>query len=332
VGREKEAAGPFARYGSKLVGACVRAGCGYADITGESDWVREMIEAHDDEARASGARIVHFAGHDCVPWDLSVLALAEGLAERGDTIARVDFYDEIRSAPSGGTIETAFGILFGGARATKKFAFDPLLRRRGAKAAAKTTARNVASVELAPPAAAPFGARSLFVMSGVNANAVKRSNALLDYSPALVYSEGLATTSLLAAVLSFSQLALFGLLVALPPARFLLRKFLLPKPGEGPSDDFMASGYLKVTGLATGARGTVLKSRMTFSVDPGYKDTARMVVEAALALALDKDKLAHVPGGVYTPAACQGKTLLDRLCKTGTAFEILDDATLPVSA
>jgi len=61
---------------------------------------------------------------------------------------------------------------------------------------------------------------------------------------------------------------------------------------------------------------------MSFAVDPGYKDTARMVIEAALALSLDRDKIS-VPGGVYTPAACQGEILLDRLVKTGTTFEYL---------
>ena len=32
--------------------------------------MRGMIDQHDTSAKASGARIVHFCGHDCVPWDL----------------------------------------------------------------------------------------------------------------------------------------------------------------------------------------------------------------------------------------------------------------------
>ena len=46
-------------------------GTDYCDITGETDWVRDMVDKHDPNARASGARIVHFCGHDCVPWDLA---------------------------------------------------------------------------------------------------------------------------------------------------------------------------------------------------------------------------------------------------------------------
>ena len=58
--------GPFALYGSSLVAACAVAGTHYCDITGESDWVREMVDRYDDAARKSGARIVHFCG-TCSP-------------------------------------------------------------------------------------------------------------------------------------------------------------------------------------------------------------------------------------------------------------------------
>ena len=70
--------GPFAVYGSLLVELCARHGTDYCDITGETDWVRAMIDQHDGAARASGARIVHFCGHDCVPWDLSVQVAGVG--------------------------------------------------------------------------------------------------------------------------------------------------------------------------------------------------------------------------------------------------------------
>ena len=72
----------------------------------------------------------------------------------------------------------------------------------------------------------------------------------------------------------------------------------------------MAKGYLVVTGLARGANGGEAKASLRFPVDPGYKDTARMAVEAGLALALDGAKLANRGGGVLTPAACQGEVML----------------------
>ena len=54
-----------------------------------------MVDRFDGAARQTGARIVHFCGHDCVPWDLLALELANTLKKNGDTLSRLDFYDEI---------------------------------------------------------------------------------------------------------------------------------------------------------------------------------------------------------------------------------------------
>ena len=62
---------------------------------------------------------------------------------------------------------------------------------------------------------------------------------------------------------------------------------------------------------------------MSFTVDPGYKDTARMLVESALCLALNSDKVVS-EGGVLTPGACQKEVLLKRLQDTGTAWTFVE--------
>ena len=67
--------GPYALYGSKLVAACAAAGTHYCDLTGETQWMRRMIDAHQETAEASGARIVHTCGFDSIPSDLGVLFL-----------------------------------------------------------------------------------------------------------------------------------------------------------------------------------------------------------------------------------------------------------------
>lgn len=309
-------AGPFGRYGSKLVAACAKAGTDYCDITGESDWVREMINAHDAAAKQSGARIVHFCGHDSIPWDLSVLMLSKKLAEREDELVSVDFFDDINGNISGGTLET----MFADEGTQRTWAFDPLLRKiDGSKSQQKFKPDNVSLLRL--ERWSDFTVRTSFFMADINADVVKRSNALLGYGD-LTYSEGLGFKGIGSALIYMLTMGSINLALALPPVRWLLRKTVLPKPGEGPSEEAMLQGYLRVHGKARGVRGTTVSSKMTFQVDPGYMDTARMLVEAALALSLDKAKLAGVPGGSYTPAACQGTVLLDRLCATGTTFDI----------
>jgi short subunit dehydrogenase-like uncharacterized protein len=68
-------------------------------------------------------------------------------------------------------------------------------------------------------------------------------------------------------------LFVFGTAFFFPPLQWLLRKFVLPKPGEGPSEEFMDSGFLKVTGYGTGSNGSKVKSMIYFPTDPGYRDT-----------------------------------------------------------
>ena len=75
-------AGPFARYGSELVAACVRQATHYVDITGETPWVRRMIDRHHEDAAARGIRIVPGCGFDSVPSDLGAWLVARALQQR----------------------------------------------------------------------------------------------------------------------------------------------------------------------------------------------------------------------------------------------------------
>ena len=55
--------------------------------------------------------------------------------------------------------------------------------------------------------------------------------------------------------------------------------------------------------------------------DPGYDETAKMVSEAALALA-DGTPPPCAGGGVWTPAAALGTVLVDRLRAAGMGFDV----------
>ncbi|MBC7973097.1 MAG: saccharopine dehydrogenase NADP-binding domain-containing protein, partial [Verrucomicrobia bacterium] len=50
-------AGPFALYGNALVDACVRFKTHYVDITGETPWIRTLIDRYHAQAAADGTRI-----------------------------------------------------------------------------------------------------------------------------------------------------------------------------------------------------------------------------------------------------------------------------------
>jgi len=56
--------GPYTTYGTPLVDACVEAGTDYCDLTGEINWVREIIDRYHEAAVDAEARIVHSCGFD----------------------------------------------------------------------------------------------------------------------------------------------------------------------------------------------------------------------------------------------------------------------------
>lgn len=238
-------AGPFALYSQGLVKACVEYGTHYCDITGETEFCREMIEKYDEKARKTGARIVHFCGHDSIPWDISTYECAKHLAERGDELCKIDFYDEIRAEPSGGTLSTANLYLFGDMRIPKSsLGFDPLLRRiDGDCSDSKISTNNQSYLGYSSQFKAWVGP---FFMAMVNANCVRRSNAINRYSRKLKYSEAQVYASFFAGFITFAGSIMQGSLMLSAHTRALLQKFVFPKPGEGPTEEFMEKAFLQV--------------------------------------------------------------------------------------
>ena len=80
--------GPYLKYGLPLVAACAAAGTDYADLTGESIFIRESIDVYHKQAIDTGARIVHSCGFDSIPSDLTVYRAPPARGEGPDRSAR----------------------------------------------------------------------------------------------------------------------------------------------------------------------------------------------------------------------------------------------------
>eukprot|EP00434_Breviolum_minutum_P015879 symbB.v1.2.013993.t1/scaffold1009.1/size144543/1 len=120
--------GPFVECGEPLVQACAELGVDYADTSGESTFMRQMIEKYDAIARQSGARIAIHCGQDCVPWDLMVWKLWKLNAD----LVGVKILGEMKGVPSGGTLNTA--MLNMRQKPSKgSLGFDPLYLADGKK-------------------------------------------------------------------------------------------------------------------------------------------------------------------------------------------------------
>ena len=323
--------GPYALYGSPLVEACAETGTDYCDLTGEVQWIRRMIDAHEAAARKSGARIVHCCGFDSIPSDLGVWFLQQQARQRfGRPCTEVKMRVRgVRGGFSGGTVASLLN-------AVKEASTNPALRKQLAdpySICPEGYAPKVRQPDVkAPQFDADFGAWvAPFVMSAVNTRVVQRSNALSKqaYGADFRYDEAmLAGKGLKGRATAFGLTAgLAGFMVAsaLPPTRWVLERFVLPAPGEGPSAEQQRNGFFDLRFLGKAADGRTLRVKVTGDRDPGYGSTAKMLGQAGACLALDLADSGR-KGGFWTPATMFGERLVERLvAHAGITFEVMDD-------
>ncbi|WP_277553568.1 saccharopine dehydrogenase family protein [Halobaculum limi] len=329
--------GPYARFGSHLVAACVDAGTHYCDLSGEVHWMREMIDEHHDAARENGTRIVHGCGFDSVPSDVGTLFLQSHAEETvGAYCDEVRGFVSIRGGSfSGGTIASMVEMyeMASEDREVRRLLADPRAldppESRGAPA--DRPQRGVAYDRDADTWTAPF------VMAQINEPVVRRSNALLGHpwGHTFRYGESLRTgqgvkAAATAAGLAVGQGLLAGAL-SVGPVRELLDRYVLPEAGEGPDRETIEGSSFEVRLVGTGASddhpsGFTVEARVRGDRDPGYGSTARMLGESAVCLARGEVD-SPVEGGVLTPASGIGLPLIDRLEGTGVSFEaeVVDD-------
>ena len=315
--------GPYARYGLPLVKACAQAGTAYADLTGEVPFVRASADAHHETALRTGARIVHACGFDSIPSDLGALLTAEAAqadgAELGETTMVLV---SARGGVSGGTIDS-MRMLVDEAKADRSIAkllADPysLSPDRGTE---PDFGRQSDVTVLGRDEGRWTGT---FVMASFNTRVVRRSNALADhaYGKGFRYREVMAFGSgPLGPVLATGTgagVAGVALGMAFPPTRLLLDR-VLPKPGDGPSQQARERGYFHTETTGSGTNGARYRTTIKMKGDPGYGATCVMFGEAALGLALDDDLQGG--GGVLTPATAVGTRLADRLRRAGATIE-----------
>lgn len=311
--------GPYALYGSKLVAACADLGTDYLDLTGETPWVREMIDEHGDRARATGARLVPCSGFDSIPSDLGVLVLQAAARERyGAPATRVrNGVKAIKGGVSGGTLASMMNIV-------DEVKSNPRLRHELANPYALCPPGKRSGPrqpDVRRPEHDPVFGRWLapFVMAAINTRVVHRTNALLDYAygeqfrydEALMTGKGPAGAAAAAGVVA--GLGAFVGAAATPGVNKLLAK-VLPEPGEGPSPEAQENGYFEFRFWGTTDAGERVTAKVTGDRDPGYGSTAKMLGEAAACLALDVPGRSEQPeGGFWTPASLLGDQLVRRL-------------------
>lgn len=302
--------GPYQLYGSALVAACATAGVDYVDLCGEPAWMRQMIDAHEAQARASGARIVFSCGFDSIPFDLGVFMLQREMkARHGQSANRVrGRVRRMRGTFSGGTAASLKATMAAAASDPRvldllrnPFSLTPGFEGPRQPSGNKPMVDEVLGLWVAP-----------FVMAAINTRNVHRSNFLLGHAWGrdLVYDEMMVTgagakgEAMAQAVAADRSLGGEG----------------GPQPGEGPSREERENGFYDLLFLGQDAAGHSLRVGVKGDRDPGYGSTSKMITEAAVCLLQDATE---TKGGIWTPASAMGEALIHRLqAHAGLSFAV----------
>jgi short subunit dehydrogenase-like uncharacterized protein len=278
--------GPYQLYGSELVAACAAAGVDYLDLTGEVNWMVDMIKAHGAAAKASGARILFSVGFDCIPFELGVYAVQQqAIRTWGKPAPRVNGrVRALRGSMSGGSLATGevLGAAFAKDPSLLALMGDPFALTLGEKGPAQSAGTAYDDPDCGP--VAPF------FLSIINTKIIHWSNQLLGHAWGRDF-----------------QYEEMSFVTADGPVGF--KALASPyKPGEGPTREEREQGFFDLLFIAVGEDGRRLKLSVKGDTDPGYGCTAKMLTEAALAL-----RASNVPGGFWSPGAALKETLIERL-------------------
>ena len=299
--------GPYQLYGSTMVAACVRNGTDYADLCGEPGWMREMIDEHQQAAKASGARITLSCGFDSIPFDCGVHFLQkEAVRTHGKPAPRVKGrVRKMQGGASGGTVASLTETLKAVVRKPSlalllrsSFALTPGFEGPSQPSGLMPAYDSATGTWTAP-----------FIMAPINTKNVHRTNFLLGHpwGQDFVYDEMMMTT-----IGDAGKAMAQAIAKANPFGESNL------KPGDGPSKDERENGFYDILFIGEYPDGTTIRASVKGDRDPGYGSTSKMLAETGIAL-LASDGA----GGVWTPGALLGDALIDRLtANAGLTFTV----------
>jgi short subunit dehydrogenase-like uncharacterized protein len=309
--------GPYALYGELLVKEIAVQGKDYCDLTGEPQWIWEMLDKYEEKAKKSGARILHCCGFDSIPSDVGVfVAQQKSIVQFGKPSNQIRYrFKRSKGGFSGGTIATMVQALK-----------DIKLNKRKArllktpyalvdtshvslpyqKSVKSVTKDKYSSAWLVP-----------FIMASINTKIVHRTNSLLGfpwgtdfrYDESMMVGKGLKGRikgiGFMIGLVSF----LLGASYKWP--RAFLQKFVLPKPGEGPDAETVYNGYFHVEMVSELDNRKIIKTQIKGKGDPGYGSTSKMITEVAVLLNETCNNKSN--SGFLTPISAFQNDLVDRL-------------------
>jgi short subunit dehydrogenase-like uncharacterized protein len=314
-------AGPFSLYGSQLVAACVRNQTHYCDITGETPWVRRMIDTHHAKAVVDGTRIIPCCGFDSIPSDVGAWLISRHIRDNLQSECEsVSAYFSLGGGVNGGTLASLYHLLDSGEMAIARDPF--LLDPNPSLHTAVDRARNADPHGMHYDPELKFWVTP-FLMGSVNTRVVRRTQALLGTSFGYQeYSKFKRASS--ARMLAIGG-KVFESLVAWGFTRRIIKR-LLPQPGQGPSEKAMNEGFFECELVGRAKNGAQVRGIFKGQGDAGNRITVKCLCESAFVLtqvSASQDAALPGSGGVLTPVTGLGDALVGRLAATGITFSLI---------
>ncbi|PWY79750.1 saccharopine dehydrogenase [Aspergillus heteromorphus CBS 117.55] len=319
--------GPYHLYSTPVIEACASNGTHYVDATGETPWVREIIEKYHETAKANGAIIIPSVGIESAPADLLTWALVKRVREDLSSHTRevICAINEMTSSgASGGTLSTILST------------FDTLTVSDLLKSASPFTLAASAppsDIPAEPLLAKLSGVRSVRDMGTLTTSPsgladitiVHRSSTLMPefYGPRFYFRQFLRARNTLTGILFHYVFLLAVFLLILPPVRALARRYVYA-PGSGPRIEDSVNDQVEYRAVATADQAGVAPKRVLGKLTyrgTMYAFTGMSLAEAAMVLIECEEKVRRVSRGGIVTTATLGQEFVDRWEKVGCFLE-----------
>ena len=286
--------GPYDIYGEKLIQSCIKNKSHYVDLTGEPQFVTNMINKYSKDAIDNNIAIINCCGFESIPPDIGTYISVKQL--QSDEID-VNYFLQTKGTISGGTWASFMNSI------TSK---QPIVKISSTKRNKKTKKLYYNKHFKKWAMIFPVIDKQIVIRSSENNEKYGNSFHFNEY------------------ILSKSYFGLLSLIFAIGLVSFLakidfIKKWLisLRPSGSGPSKEQRKNNWFKATIIAKGEKDsitTIIKGK-----DPGYGETSKFISEIALCIILDYDKLPS-KSGFLTPVQCTGDLLVKRLIDAGISI------------
>lgn len=336
-------AGPYAIYGPNVIKQCAKQGVAYADLSGETLFVRDMIEQYGETAKRSGARIIPVCGYEALPFDLGSQFVANKFEEKYsqkpslvEAVAQFHFDGKV-IYPSDGISGGTWGS------AVEMFKADNLdgvsdphillgsdrdwLPEQSQKYQLLKNAFPHGGGWLAPMVPQPW----------LNPAVVYRTQEVLragNQDDGFTYREGMDTSGFFPGDKLLKPFTSIGMAMMLEASDLLLKfntsgprkmmgklmERIGPKPGDGPKAERLDLWSYTIEFKATDEAGNTAVATVTGKGQPGYKSTADIIGQVGILLAKNDRRLPK-RAGVLTPASALGLDVLDEFASARLYFK-----------